>query len=104
MSLMYQLDRAKEDDSFLKAMVSEKQLENTKRLEEVQKENEALAPFKAFLDVPCAICNKPVTKWDEWNIKLAIEGIGCGHSACWKSDAGRRRELIMALKLFKEPQ
>ena len=52
----------KEDDSFLKALVSEKQLEDTQHLEEVMEEYELLEPFKAFLEVPCEICHEPVTE------------------------------------------
>jgi hypothetical protein len=36
------------DDSFLKAMVSEKQVENTRRIEQVVKENGMLGAFKTF--------------------------------------------------------
>lgn len=90
---------AKEDDSLLKAMVSEKQLENTRRLEDVQKENEALAPFKAFLNAPCDICHEPVKEWDDWNVKVAVEGIGCGHTGCWNSSAGQIRQLQKVVEL-----
>ena len=95
---------AKEDDSFLKAMVSGKQLENAKMIEDVQKEKETLAPFKAFFNVPCQMCKQPIKEWDDWNVKLAVQGLGCGHTACWNSEAGRMRELLLALKLSKDEQ
>jgi hypothetical protein len=90
------------DDSLLQAMVPEQQLENTMRLDKVLEEYEALLPFKAFLDEPCEICHEPVIEWDEYNIKLAIQGIGCGHTSCWKSDLGRIRELNKALSKYKK--
>jgi len=51
------------DDSFLKAMVSESQMENVRRVEEFQKENDTLKPFKLFSDLPCEVCKQPVTEW-----------------------------------------
>jgi hypothetical protein len=87
----------KEDNSFLQAMVSEQQLENTIRLDKILKEYEVLLPFKAFLKEPCEMCHEPVNEWDEYNVKLAIQGIGCGHTSCWESDLGRMKELARAL-------
>jgi hypothetical protein len=69
-------------------MVSEKQVENTRRIEQVVKENEILGAFKAFLDVPCEVCHEPVKEWDDQNVKLAIKGVGCGHTQCWNSGLG----------------
>jgi hypothetical protein len=90
------------DDSFLQAMVSKQQLENTQHLDEVLEEYEVLLPFKAFLDEPCEICHKPVSEWDEYNVKLAIQGIGCGHTSCWVSDLGRMKEFNRALSKYKK--
>jgi hypothetical protein len=92
----------KEDDSFLQAMVSEQQLENTIRLDRALEEYEALLPFKAFLDESCEICHEPVSEWDEYNIKRAIQGIGCCHTPCWKSDLGQIKELTKALSKYKK--
>jgi len=88
----------KEDDSFLEALVSEKQLEDTQRLEKVLEEREVLLPFKAFLNAPCEICHEPVKEWDDYNIKLAIQGIGCGHTYCWNNTAGQIRQLRKAME------
>ena len=82
------------DDSFLKAMVSEEQLENTQRIKEVLKENKVLKPLKAFLDVPCEICGELITEWTEQNVKMAVGGFGWGHSHCWNSDVGHLRQLV----------
>jgi FtsZ-binding cell division protein ZapB len=92
----------KEDDSFLKALVSKKQLEDTQHLEDVLKEIEVLEPFKAFLIEPCEICHKTIEKWDDYSVKLAIQGIGCGHTSCWKSELGRLLELRKAIEKVKK--
>ena len=92
----------KEDDSFLKALVSEKQLEDTLRLEEVLKEIEVLEPFKAFFKVHCEICHEPIKKWDDYNVKLAIESIGCGHTHCWNSQTGQFKQIGKTIQKLKE--
>jgi len=92
----------KEDDSFLKALVSEKQLEDTQHLEEVLKEIEVLGPFKAFFNVPCEICHEMIDEWDDYNVKLVFEGIGCGHTHCWNSELGRLLELRKAIEKVKK--
>lgn len=91
----------KSDDSFLKAMVSKQQLENTHDLGKIFDDYEALLPFKVFLKEPCEFCHEPITEWDEYNVKLAIQGIGFGHTFCWESDVGRFRELRKALEKMK---
>jgi hypothetical protein len=70
------------DDSLLKAMVSEEQLENIVLVEKTVKENPTLEPLKAFLDVACEIRGKPITEWTEDSVKAAVEGRGWGHSKC----------------------
>jgi len=87
----------KPDDSFLRAMVSEEQLENTHRIGEVLKENEALIPLRVFLDMPCEICGKPVNEWDEQNVKLVITGMGCSHTSCWNSQSGQWRQMCKTI-------
>ena len=93
----------KPDDSFLKAMVSQQQLENTYHLDKVLDAYETLLPFEAFLNTPCEICHEPVGEWDDYNVKLAILGIGCGHTSCWKSDLGKVIELKKALEKMNQP-
>ena len=92
----------KEDDSFLKALVSEKQLEDILHLDEVLEECEVLEPFKAFLNVPCEICHEPITEWGDYSVKLVIQGIGCGHTQCWNSELGRFIELRKAIQKVKK--
>ncbi len=57
-----------------------------------------LLPFKAFLNVPCEICHEPIKEWDDYNVKLAIEGTGCGHTWCWNSELGQLIELRKAIE------
>lgn len=90
------------DDSFLKAMVSEKQVENITHTEQVVKENEMLGSFKAFFNVPCEMCHELVKDWDDQNVKLAIEGYGYGHTRCWNSDLGQMRQLVKFLAKEKK--
>ena len=89
----------KPDDSLLKAIVSEEQLENICRVEELQKENEALKPVKVFLNLPCEVCGQPVTEWTEQDVKRGVSGLGWGHTACWNTDKGQIKQFF---KLFKE--
>jgi hypothetical protein len=58
----------------LKALVSQEQLENTHLVEQLLEENTTLKPLRAFLNVPCEICKKPITDWTEDNVKAAIMG------------------------------
>ena len=89
-------------NSFLKTLVSEEQMENTKHMRAVTEENQTLKAFKAFFSLPCEICHKPIKEWDDYNVKLAIQGIGLGHTACWQSDLGRMIELARALAIIKK--
>ena len=88
----------KPNGSFLKVMVSEKQLENIHRCVEVQKENDSLRPFKVFFDIRCEVCGKPVKEWNDGNIKKGISGRGWGHTQCWTSQLGQLHQMIKLLK------
>ena len=85
------------DDTFLKAMVSEKQLEGIRRSVEIQKENDSLKPFKIFFNIRCEVCEEPVTEWTDRNIKKGISGLGWGHTQCWDSPLGTAKQMA---KLF----
>ncbi len=69
---------------------------------EALKEIEVLKSFKAFLNTPCEICKEPVKEWDDYNVKLAIQGIGRGHTQCWNSELGRFIELRKAIEKVKK--
>jgi len=88
-----------EDDSFLKTMVSKKQIENVHRLEQVLEENEALKPLKVFLKLPCEVCGKPITRWTKNIIEKGVNQQCWGHTKCWESNEGQIKQVM---KLAKE--
>jgi len=90
--------RAREDDCFIKAMVSEEQLENIRRVEELQKENEVLKPVKVFLNLPCEVCGQPITEWTDRDVERGASGLGWGHTACWNTDRGQTKQFFKLLK------
>ena len=59
-------------------MVSEERQENVRRVEELQKEYDALTPFRVFFDVPCEICKRLVTEWTDQTLKKGIKGAWVG--------------------------
>lgn len=87
------------DDSFIKAMVSAAQLDNVRRVEELQKENDALKPLKVFLNLPCEICGEPMTEWSEQDVRRGVIGNGWGHTQCWNTPKGQARQFA---KLVRE--
>ncbi len=92
----------KADDLFLKALVSEKYLGETLYVEQILEEHEVLKPFKAFLDLPCEVCRKPVKEWDEYNVKRAVKSIGVAHTSCWQSELGQSIEFKKSIEKFKK--
>ena len=88
-----------EDDSFLKAMVSKEQMENVYRLQQVLKENETLTPLKVFLNLPCEVCEQPITEWTDYMVQKGVKEHCWGHTKCWNSDMGQIKQLM---KLAKE--
>ena len=83
-------------------MVSEKQLDDTLHIEKVLEEYKVLEPFKAFFNILCEICDEPVKDWDDYNVKLAVEGIGYGHTNCWNSEFGQFRQIAKAIQKFNK--
>ena len=94
----------KPDDSFLKAMVSEEQLENVHTAERYIEENEKLEPLNVFLEVKCEICGEPIQEWTENNIFNAKEGYGWAHNQCWQSAAGIKIIFEKTAQILKEEQ
>jgi len=86
------------DDSFLKAMVSQEQLENTRRVEEFKAENDKLAPLRVFQCIPCEVCGEPMTAWTKEEAERAVKGWGCGHSACWATAKGQAKQFAKLLR------
>ncbi|MFC1909497.1 hypothetical protein ACFLXD_06620 [Chloroflexota bacterium] len=58
--------------------------------------------FKAFFNVSCEICGKPVLEWDKQNVEMAIDGIGYGRTSCWNSQVGRWKQLGKAIQNIKK--
>lgn len=89
------------DDSFLKVMVSEKQLDDITTAGELKKENDILRPLKPFFQVTCEICGKAITEWDEHNVKIAVGRSLWGHTECWNSGPGQLFLFAKSGKYFK---
>jgi NAD-dependent SIR2 family protein deacetylase len=83
----------KPDDTFLKAMVSEKHLKDIRCYVEIQEENDSLKPFKLFFGLPCEVCKEPITEWTEQNVGKCINGFGWGHAKCWNSQSGQFKQM-----------
>jgi hypothetical protein len=95
----HQHSRVTADDSFLRAMVSEKQQENVHLIEQLQQEYDALRPFKLFFDLPCEVCKRLVTEWTAQDLERGIKGLGWGHGQCWSTSAG---QLIQFLRFLQK--
>jgi len=93
----------KPDDSFLKAMVSEEQLENVRRAEQLQKELDNSSPFKAFFTLECEVCGQPVTQWTDQNIKIGIRGLGWAHEACLNTIKGSLLRVSRTAEILNRP-
>jgi hypothetical protein len=83
-------------------MVSEKQLDDITTAVELKQENDILKPLKSFLEAPCEICGKPITEWDEHNVKIARERALWGHTDCWNSGPGQVLLLMKHMKVLNE--
>ena len=94
----HQHSRVEANDSFLRAMVSEKQQENVRLIEQLQQEYDALRPFKLFLDLPCEVCKRLMTEWTEQDLRRGIQGLGWGHGRCWRSGPGQVIQLTRYLE------
>lgn len=94
----------KADESFLKALVSQDQLENTYLVEQLLEENATLKPLEAFFSIPCEMCKKPITDWTKDNVNAAIMGFGWGHVQCWNTGFEKIKILLKALKQLQETQ
>ena len=78
----------KPDDSFLKAMVSQKQLENARLAQQIESECMPLRPFKAFLEMPCAVCGQPLTEWTDSAVRLVMRSAEMIHERCCNTPGG----------------
>ena len=76
------------DDSFLGSMLGDEQLEAILWIRKLHEENQAMEALKAFLLVPCEICNEPITEWTAENVLRAYKGYGWAHHKCWDTPPG----------------
>ena len=83
-------------------MVSEKQMGNVYRLQQVLKENEALKPLRVFLNLPCEVCEQPITEWTEYEVQKGINEHCWGHAKCWDSQDGRIKQYMKLAKDYLE--
>jgi len=88
----------KPDDSFLKAVVSEKQLENIYCAELLMPQNEILKPFRVLLTIPCEVCGELITDWTEDKVKEFATGLGWAHEKCRKILTGAMTQLGLVSK------
>ncbi len=88
----------KADDMFLKAMISEQQMENICRVETLQQENKALQPLKVFLNLPCEVCGQPITEWTEKDVRRGVSGLGWGHTQCWDTTERRAKQFAKLVR------
>ncbi len=79
----------KPNDSFLRAMVSDKQLENVRLAEQLESENLVLRPFKAFLELPCAACHQPIREWTDDSVRSLMRRTEQLHPQCWRNIDGQ---------------
>jgi len=94
----------KADESFIKALVSQEQLENTYLVEQLLEENTTLRSLQVFLNFPCDICGSPVNEWSEDSVARGVMGLGWGHARCWDSTAGKLIQFSRIAKTFQEIQ
>jgi hypothetical protein len=95
----------KPDDSFLRAMVSEEQLENIYiaellmgKTELLMKDNAILKPFQVLVDIPCQVCHQQINDWTEDKVIQFATGPGWAHEECRKTFIGKMVQLALESK------
>jgi len=81
-------------------MVSEEQLENTYKAEQLMEQTGALLkvitilkPFHVLIDIPCEVCNQKITDWTEDKAIRFATGLGWAHEECRKTITGIMKQL-----------
>jgi len=92
------------DDSFLVELVSPGKPEEVSRAQKLQEEVERLKPLEVFLDVPCAICGKPMPNdnWVREDIVRIFKEALKAHPACWKTPAGQAILFNHSMKALRD--
>jgi DNA-directed RNA polymerase subunit RPC12/RpoP len=90
---------AEPDDSLLKLLASPEQVEEMKEVEKLRAEVESLKPAEPFLDVPCAVCGKPLpNNYKRESVERFFKTSGVAHPECLKTPSGQ----LILLKMFHE--
>ncbi|MBU2008232.1 MAG: hypothetical protein KJ624_00050 [Chloroflexi bacterium] len=95
---------AEPDDALVKLFLSPEQIQETKEIDKLRAEVERLKPVEVFLDIPCAMCSKPLpNKWKRESIEKFFKANGLAHPECWNTPAGQLLLLRMACKELSSP-
>jgi len=94
----------KADDSFITEMVSPGNLEQISQTQRLQEEVDRLKPLEVFLDIPCAICEKPMPndRWNRGSILKIFKEAPKTHLECWNTPAGQNFSLKMLTKTITD--
>jgi len=91
------------DDSFLEALLYPNQPNEVTRAQELQRDAERLKPLEVFLDIPCAVCGKPMARnWTREEVLDIFKRCNWGHSACWNSLHGQFMLMQQVARLLGE--
>jgi hypothetical protein len=90
----------KADDTFITEMVSPSNLEQISRTQRLQEEVDRLKPLEVFLDIPCAICEKPMPndRLNRGSILKVFKEASIAHPECWSTTAGQALSFRMLTK------
>jgi hypothetical protein len=90
----------KADDSFITEMVNPSTLDKISLTQRLQEQVDRLKPLEVFLDIPCAICEKPMPN-DRLNREGALKVFkeaAIAHPGCWNTPAGQTLYLKVLAK------
>jgi len=94
---------AEPDDSLLKLFLSSEQAREMSEVEKLRAEVERLKPAEVFLDIPCAVCDKPLPNTCRRDtVEKFFRARGLAHPECWKTPAGQLLQWGMVRKALSE--
>ncbi|MFH1483526.1 MAG: hypothetical protein ABIG98_04645 [Chloroflexota bacterium] len=65
------------------------------------REVERLKPLEVFLDIPCAVCGKPMANtWKREQEERIFKACGMAHPECWETPFGRVMHKETYLRLL----
>ena len=81
---------AEPDDSLMDLFLSPPQIQEGKEIEKLRGEVERLKPLEVFLDIPCAVCCKPMRNtWERDDVEATFKACAWAHPECWKTTRGQ---------------